>query len=154
MYCSTVSYNFRHRFTQETIEAVFCWILEEAGNAGALTPEAVFIDGTYIKASANLNKKIKQEALVAAKRYQEELLAEINADREAHGKKPFDDDDGPSKPTGKKRDKTLRKELTRRKKAGGLSRQPANVSIFKTLCVLKVSRSAEQTLAPQSFADI
>ena len=30
--------NFRHRFTQETIEAVFRWILEEAGSAGMLTP--------------------------------------------------------------------------------------------------------------------
>ncbi len=46
------------------------------------------MDGTHIKASANLNKKIKQEVPAAAKRYQEELLAEINADREAHEKKP------------------------------------------------------------------
>lgn len=29
---------------------------------------------------------------VAAKRYAYELLKEINADREAHGKAPFDDD--------------------------------------------------------------
>lgn len=29
---------------------------------------------------------------VAAKRYADELLKEINADREAHGKAPFDDD--------------------------------------------------------------
>jgi len=115
---STVSYNFRHRFTQETIEAVFHWILEEAGSAGALTPAAVFIDGTHIKASANLNKKIKQEVPVAAKRYQKELLAEINADREAHGKKPFDDDNDPPVPTKKKRDNTSKKKLARRKKAG------------------------------------
>ena len=114
---STVSYNFRHRFTEETIEAVFRWILDEAGNAGALSPEAVFIDGTHIKASANLNQKIKQEVPVAAKRYQEELMAEINADREAHGKKPFDDDD-PPKPAGKKRDNTSKKKLARRKEAG------------------------------------
>ena len=98
---STVSYNFRHRFTEETIEAVFQWILDEAGSAGALTPTAVFIDGTHIKASANLNKKIKQEVPVAAKRYQEELMAEINADREAHGKKPFDDDDDSPESGGK-----------------------------------------------------
>ena len=31
---STVSYNFRHRFTQETIEAVFRWILDEVEGAG------------------------------------------------------------------------------------------------------------------------
>jgi len=48
----------------------------------------VFIDGTHIKASANLNKKIKQEVPVAAKRYREELLVEVNADREVHGKNP------------------------------------------------------------------
>lgn len=29
---------------------------------------------------------------VAVKRYADELLKEINADREAHGKAPFDDD--------------------------------------------------------------
>ena len=50
---STVSYNFRRRFTQETIEAVFRWILDEAGTAGALTPAAVFIDGTHIKGTAD-----------------------------------------------------------------------------------------------------
>ena len=115
---STVSYNFRHRFTEETIEAVFQWILEEAGAAQALSPAAVFIDGTHIKASANLNKKIKQEVPAAAKRYRDELLAEINADREIHGKKPFDDEDEPPRPTKKKRDNTSKKKLARRKKAG------------------------------------
>ena len=114
---STVSYNFRHRFTSETIEAVFRWILEEAGSAGALTPAAVFIDGTHIKASANLKKKMKQEVPAAAKRYQEELLAEVNADREAHGKKPLDDEDEPPKAGGKKQDNTSKKKQARRKKA-------------------------------------
>lgn len=47
---STVSYNFRHRFTEETIEAVLQWVLNEVGTAGALSPAAVFIDGTHIKA--------------------------------------------------------------------------------------------------------
>ena len=112
---STVSYNFRHRFTEETIEAVFRWILDEAGAAGALSPAAVFIDGTHIKANANINKKIRQEVPVAAKRYRDELMAEVNADREAHGKKPFDDDD-PPKGT-KRRDNTSRRKQARRKKA-------------------------------------
>ena len=112
---STVSYNFRHRFTEETIEAVFRWILDEAGTAGALSPAAVFIDGTHIKANANINKKIKQEVPVAAARYRDELMAEINEDREAHGKKPFDDNDAPK--GSKRRDNTSRKKLARRKKA-------------------------------------
>lgn len=42
-------------------------------------------------------------------------MAEVNADRETHGKKPFDDDE-PPKPSGKKRDNTSKKKLARRKK--------------------------------------
>ena len=53
---STVSYNFRHRYTSETIEAVFRWILEEAGSAGALTPAAVFVDGTHILSYRTTNR--------------------------------------------------------------------------------------------------
>ena len=91
-----VSYNFRHWYTEETIEQVFRWIMWEANQAGALTPDAVFIDGTHIKANANINKKIRKKVPVAAARYREELMAEVNADREAHGKKPFDDDNNDS----------------------------------------------------------
>jgi transposase len=58
---STVSYNFKHRFTEETVEQVFSWILREANGAGYLEPEAVFVDGTHIKANANINKRIKKE---------------------------------------------------------------------------------------------
>ena len=81
-----------------------------------MKPEAVFIDGTHIKANANAKKKIEIEVPVAAKRYADELLKEINNDREEHGKKPFDDDDTP-KSNGKKRDNTSKKKLKNRKKA-------------------------------------
>ena len=40
---STVSNNFRHRFTKETVDQVFRWILEEVAEAGYLSPKAVFI---------------------------------------------------------------------------------------------------------------
>ncbi len=113
---STISYNFRHRFTEETIGKIFAWILEEASEAGCLSPEAVFIDGTHIKASANIHNKIKKAVPEAAVRYQEELIAEVNADREAHGKPPFDDNDAePPKPK-KRRDNTSKEKLKRRKK--------------------------------------
>lgn len=111
---STVSYNFKHRYTNETIERVFRWVLWEANEVGYLSPEAVFIDGTHIKASANIHNKMKKAVPEAAVRYREELLAEINADREAHGKKPFDDNDEP--PKSKKRDNTSKNKLARRKK--------------------------------------
>ena len=112
---STVSYNFRHRFTAETVDSIFEWILEAVADAGFLSPKAVFIDGTHIKANANTKKQVKIEIPTTATRYAEELMAEVNADRETHGKKPFDDDE-PPKPSGKKRDNTSKKKLARRKK--------------------------------------
>ena len=58
---STVSYNFRHRFTSETVDQVFAWILEEVAEAGYLSSKAVFIDGTHIKANANTKKQMKEQ---------------------------------------------------------------------------------------------
>ena len=55
---STVSCNFRHRFTEETVDKIFHWILDEIAEAGYLKPEAVFINGTHTKANANTKKKI------------------------------------------------------------------------------------------------
>ncbi|MBQ6530049.1 MAG: IS1182 family transposase [Clostridia bacterium] len=113
---STISYNFRHRFNSDTIDKIFAWILTEAAQTGCLKPEAVFIDGTHIKANANTKKKIEVEVPVAAKRYADELFKEINNDRENHGKKPFDDNDTP-KTNGKKKDNTSKKKIKNRKKA-------------------------------------
>ena len=113
---STVSYNFRHRFTAETVDQVFAWILSEVADAGYLSPRAVFIDGTHIKANANTKKQVKEQIPAASKHYAKELMEEINADREAHRKKPFDNDDDPPAPTKKRRDNTSRKKLARRKK--------------------------------------
>lgn len=90
---ATVSYNFKHRFTEETIEKVFNWILSEINKKGYLSPEVVFIDGTHIKANANMKKSVTKAITVAAKIYEEQLLKEINEDRENHGKKPFEPKD-------------------------------------------------------------
>ena len=87
---STISYNFKHRFTDETIEKVFYWILSEIETAGYLSPESVFVDGTHIKANANIKKAVKKAVPKAAKIYEEQLMKEINEDREKHDKKPFD----------------------------------------------------------------
>jgi len=57
---STLSNNFKNRYTPETVEKIFDWILNEINNAGYLSPEAVFVDGTHIKANANIkNSAIK-----------------------------------------------------------------------------------------------
>ena len=117
---STISYNFRHRFTAETVDQIFSWILMQMVDAGYVAPGVVFVDGTHIKANANTKKAIKLEVPVAAKHYAQELMDEVNADRVAHGKKPFDDDnDDTSEPPTtpkKKRDNTSKKKLKKRKK--------------------------------------
>ena len=115
---STVSYNFRHRFTEETVDRVFAWILDEVAKAGYLSPKAVFIDGTHIKANANTKKQMKEQIPAAARHYAKELMEEVNADREAHGKKPFDDDNDPPVSPKKHKDNTSKKKLARRKKQG------------------------------------
>lgn len=114
---STLSYNFRHRFTSETVDKIFAWILNEIAEAGYLSPSAVFIDGTHIKANANNKKKIQEEVPVASKRYAKELMKEVNADREKHNKKPFDDEEKNEPPKSSKPNKnTSKKKLARRKK--------------------------------------
>ena len=95
---STISYNFKHRYTENTIEEIFYWILSEINNAGYLSPEAVFVDGTHIKANANLKKAVKKAVPQAAKTYEKQLMDEINEDRSDHDKKPFD---GPKPPEEK-----------------------------------------------------
>ena len=115
---STVSYNFRHRFTEETVDEIFAWILSEIAEAGYLSPKAVFIDGTHIKANANTRKAVKAQIPAASKHYAKELMEEVNADREAHGKKPFKDDDENDPPAAPKKhkDNTSKKKQARRKK--------------------------------------
>lgn len=126
---STVSYNFRHRFTSETVDKIFAWVLDEIAHAGYLTPSAVFIDGTHIKANANSRKKIEEEIPVAAKRYADELMKEVNADREEHGKKPFDDDGNNEPPKPKKPCKnTSKKKLKRQKKAAKMKKVTKSVT--------------------------
>lgn len=105
---ATVSYNFRHRFSSETIEGVFRWILYEAEHAGYLRPEMVFVDATHIKANANLNKKCKREIPKAARQYEQLLREEVNACREEHGQKPFDDDP----PDGKEQTRQVTQSTT------------------------------------------
>ena len=117
-YFSTASDNFRHRFTEETADHLFTWILEEAAGAGYLSPKAVLIDGTHINANANTKKRIKEQIPGASKLYARGLREEVYADREAHGKPPFDEDDQPLAAGKKPRDNTAKKKLARRKKAG------------------------------------
>ena len=71
---STVSYNFKHRFNHATVEYIFRWILKAAAEEGYLDTEAIFVDGTHIKASANLKKQAKKSVPKQAKRMQKSCL--------------------------------------------------------------------------------
>lgn len=52
-----------------------------------LTPETVFVDGTHIKANANMKKAVNKAVPKAAKIYEEKLMEEINENREEHSKR-------------------------------------------------------------------
>ena len=51
---ATISYIFKHRFTELTIEDIFHWVLREIAAHNMLSPEAIFINATHIKASAKM----------------------------------------------------------------------------------------------------
>lgn len=53
---TTISYAFKHRFNENTIACIFNWILNEINDMGYLDPEVVFVDGTHIKANANIKR--------------------------------------------------------------------------------------------------
>ena len=94
---ATVSYAFATRFPSELSEQIFAWVLDAAVAKKLVKAERVFIDGTHIKASADKNKKRKELAAATARIYDEKLREEINAAREAHGKKPLKDKDDDDK---------------------------------------------------------
>ena len=106
---ATVSYAFCKRFPPELAEEIFEHILNKAVNNRMVDPSAIFIDGTHIKASANKKKYQKEQIKKAAKVYGEQLREEVNAEREALGKKPIeeDDDDNDDAPGGKTTEKTV-----------------------------------------------
>ncbi len=56
----------KHREKREQVE-IFYWILDETNCAGYLSPEAVFVDGTHIKANANLKKAVKKGSTAGSK---------------------------------------------------------------------------------------
>lgn len=91
---STFGKNYTRRFKgTDLFEQIFQRILEECFNSNLIDPSVVFVDATHIKANANKKKSVKILAEVQALHYEAELFKEINEDREAHGKKPFEDKD-------------------------------------------------------------
>jgi transposase len=96
---TTFGKNYTRRYEGSGIfEKIFERILNEAVSCGFVDASAAFGDATHIKASANKKKAVNELVQVERKQYQTELMAEIQADREAHGKKPLKDDDNDDEP--------------------------------------------------------
>ena len=91
---STLSKNYVRRFQESDLfEKIFERILLEAIECGFVRADAIFIDATHVKANANKKKYIKKIAKQHVQQSKHDLLHEINQDRIAHGKKPFEDDE-------------------------------------------------------------
>lgn len=88
---TTISHNFRHRYTAETVNAIFNWILSRIAEAGYLSPGAVYMDGTRIKGGADLSQRIREEIPAAAQRYAQELMEEVNPDLTAPEDTPIEE---------------------------------------------------------------
>ena len=87
---STWSQNYMRRYSDSDVfEQIFDEILRQALGYGFVDMETIFGDSTHQKANANKNKCLDKEVAIVKKVYEDELLDEINKDREAHGKKPL-----------------------------------------------------------------
>lgn len=87
---STWSQNYIRRYRgTEIFKTIFKKILKQAKEYKMLNMKTVYGDGTHQKASANKNKYEDVEIELEAKSYEEELLKEINKEREKLNKKPF-----------------------------------------------------------------
>ncbi len=88
---STWSQNYIRRYADSGVfEEIFEYILKAAMDYGYVDLETIFGDATHQKANANKNKHTNEEVDLVKKAYDDELLKEINEERAAVGKKPFD----------------------------------------------------------------
>ena len=96
---STFSKNYTRRFKDtDLFEQIFQRILEECYKFRLVDPSEIFVDATHVKARANNKKMQRRIAHQEALFYADMLRKDINADREAHGKKPLKDNDKNNKP--------------------------------------------------------
>lgn len=87
---STLSQNRRRRFAGTDIEQqIFDAIVEQAIEHRLIGGRVFYSDSTHLKASANKNRHDLHQVAQTPAAYLAELEAAIEADREAHGKKPL-----------------------------------------------------------------
>ncbi len=87
---STISRNRQERFAGTGIyQEIFDEIVLQAIRHKLVDGKTLYTDSTHLKASANRNKHEKQMVEKSTRSYLDELEDAVNADREAHGKKPL-----------------------------------------------------------------
>lgn len=85
---STWSQNYIRRYSDSNIfEEIFDEILSQAMKYKFVQIETVFGDSTHQKANANKRKSFKEEVELIQKKYEKDLLEEINEERISAGKK-------------------------------------------------------------------
>ena len=111
---TTFGKNYTRRFKgTDLYERIFERVLCECMSCGFVDMSTVFIDSTHIKAAANNKKFIKAAAEKTARFYESALKAEIDKDREEHGKKPLKDkDDDPKDGSGSEGERTVKTSTT------------------------------------------
>jgi Transposase and inactivated derivatives len=88
---STFSQNYLRRYADSDVfEKIFDEIIRQAMEYNFIDTETVFGDSTHQKASANKNKADNKEVALVKKKYEDDLLKEINEDREMCGLKTYD----------------------------------------------------------------
>ena len=99
---ATLSINRVRRFRDNNIaEQIFDEILRQCVAKGLVGGNILYTDSTHVKAKANKHRKQLVTVAETPKAYIEELNTQIDLDRKAMGKKPFDrDDDPPEDGTG------------------------------------------------------
>ena len=104
---TTISQNRRRRFRDNDIaEKIFNEILRQCVLKGLVGGAILYTDSTHIKAKANKHKKRLVTVEETPKEYLDELDAQVDRDREALGKDPFDRNDPPDGGTAERMQST------------------------------------------------
>lgn len=127
---TTISQNRRRRFRDNDIaEKIFNEILRQCIAKGLVGGAILYTDSTHIRAKANKHKKRLVEVAETPKAYMKELDAQVERDRKALGKKPFDHDGDDHKGGGT----TTRMESTTDPESGQQSRDGFHYSEHRTV---------------------
>ncbi|MDP2182964.1 MAG: IS1182 family transposase [Actinomycetota bacterium] len=106
---SVIWQNRRRRFSgTEVAQSIFDEIVRQAIDAGLVGGEVLFSDSTHLKANANKRRFTEAEVTLSTANYLGDLDADVDEDRECHGKKPLDRDrDDPPPPA-----RTIKRSVT------------------------------------------